>query len=156
MANGILQELSSDGLAARVSLNPVEAPEGALSVRNALNRGEVVVYAPKSASAISDVIGQCFKTKFFQFAFTRENLTRPFSYVVDEAHRFITSGREDGEQSLLDRCARAYRTDVVLATQSFSFRDRRCVELVRRRSWHGPLGREEYCVANSLLLASGI
>jgi DNA helicase HerA-like ATPase len=63
------------------------------------------------------MVGRCLKSKFFAFAFERENKVRPFFYVVDEAHRFLSAGAEDGEQSLLDRC-RAYRTGVVLATQS--------------------------------------
>jgi hypothetical protein len=119
VANGILQELSSEELASQVSLNPMEAPENMLSVKDALNNGDVVVYGPKNASVVADIIGRCYKTKFFHFAFNRVNQTRPFFYIVDEAHRFLTSGREDGEQSLLDRC-RAYRTGVVLATQSMS------------------------------------
>jgi hypothetical protein len=32
-------------------------------------------------------------SKFFEFAFERENKVRPFFYVVDEAHRFITAAR---------------------------------------------------------------
>lgn len=64
-------------------------------------------------------VGRCLKAKFFEFAFERPNKVRPFFYVVDEAHRFLTAGAQDGEQSLLDRC-RAYRTGVVLATQSIA------------------------------------
>jgi hypothetical protein len=40
-------------------------------------------------------------------------------YVVDEFHRFIAAGEQDGEQSLLDRC-RAYRTGGIFATQSIA------------------------------------
>jgi hypothetical protein len=89
----------------------------AISVTDALARGDLVAYAPDSSSPIAGLVGRCLKAKFFEFAFQRENKVRPFFYVVDEAHRFLTSGTQDGEQSLLDRC-RAYRTGVVLATQS--------------------------------------
>jgi DNA helicase HerA-like ATPase len=65
------------------------------------------------------MVGRCLKSKFFEFAFERENKVRPFFYVIDEAHRFLTSGAQDGEQSLLARC-RAYRIGVVLATQSIA------------------------------------
>jgi hypothetical protein len=49
-------------------------------------------------------VGRCIKVKFMQFVFTPENKARPFAYIVDEAHRFVTAGEQDGEQSLLDRC----------------------------------------------------
>jgi hypothetical protein len=119
MANGILADLSSDEFCSCVSVNPIEAPLKVrlLSVKNALDRGDAVVYSPTTPSPIADMVGRCLKSKFFAFAFERENKVRPFFYVVDEAHRFITAGGQDGEQSLLDRC-RAYRTGVVLATQS--------------------------------------
>jgi hypothetical protein len=119
MANGILSDLASEEFASCVCVNPIEAPPQSrlLSVKDALNRGDLVVYAPASSSPIADMVGRCLKSKFFAFAFERENKVRPFFYVVDEAHRFLSAGAEDGEQSLLDRC-RAYRTGVVLATQS--------------------------------------
>jgi hypothetical protein len=119
MVNGILADLASEELAACVSVNPIEAPsERMLSVRDTLSNGDVVVYVP-TASPIADMVGRCLKSKLFEFAFQRENKVRPFFYVVDEAHRFISAGEKDGEQSLLDRC-RAYRTGVVLATQSLA------------------------------------
>lgn len=119
MVNGILSELASEEFASCVCVNPLEPPppKRLLSVTDALHRGDLVVYAPDSSSPIADMVGRCLKAKFFEFAFQRENKVRPFFYVVDEAHRFLTSGTQDGEQSLLDRC-RAYRTGVVLATQS--------------------------------------
>jgi hypothetical protein len=119
MANGILQDLSSDDLASCVSLNPIEGPEDMLSVHAALNNGDAVVYVPSESTGIADLIGRCLKAKFFEFSFKRENQVRPFFYVVDEAHRFLTSGQQDGEQNLLDRC-RAFRVGVVLATQSLA------------------------------------
>jgi hypothetical protein len=119
MANGILADLASEEFASCVCVNPLEPPARLLSVTDALARGDLVVYAPTSTSPIADMVGRCLKSKFFEFAFQRTNKVRPFFYVVDEAHRFLTSGPEDGEQSLLDRC-RAYRTGVVLATQSIA------------------------------------
>lgn len=119
MANGILADLASDEFASCVSVNPLEAPERLLPVTEALARGDLVIYAPNSSSPIADMVGRCLKAKFFEFAFQRANKVRPFFYVVDEAHRFLTAGTQDGEQSLLDRC-RAYRTGVVLATQSIA------------------------------------
>jgi hypothetical protein len=119
MINGILDDLSSDEFASCVSVNPIEAPaERMLSVRDVLEQGDVVVYIP-TASPIADMVGRCLKSKLFEFAFQRENKVRPFFYVVDEAQRFLTAGEKDGEQGLLDRC-RAYRTGVVLATQSLA------------------------------------
>jgi hypothetical protein len=89
-------------------------------VKQMLNNGDVLVYmATVAPSPIADMVGRCIKAKFMEFVFTRENKVRPFVYIVDEAHRFITAGESDGEQSLLDRC-RAYRTIVVLATQSIA------------------------------------
>ena len=119
MVNGILTDLASEEFAECVCVNPIEAPaERMLSVKDVLEKGDVVVYVP-TASPIADMVGRCLKSKFFEFAFQRENKVRPFFYVVDEAHRFLTAGEKDGEQSLLDRC-RAYRTGVVLATQSLA------------------------------------
>jgi hypothetical protein len=119
MANGILTDLASEELASCVSVNPIEPPrDRMLSVQGVLEQGDVVVHVPTD-SPIADMVGRCLKAKFFEFAFQRENKVRPFFYVVDEAHRFITAGEKDGEQSLLDRC-RAYRTGVVLATQSLA------------------------------------
>jgi hypothetical protein len=120
VANGILADIASEEFAACVSLNPIEPPENSFSVREMLDRGDVLVYIPTiSPSAIADTIGRCIKAKFLEFVFTRANKVRPFAYIVDEAHRFITAGEQEGEQSLLDRC-RAYRTLVVLATQSIA------------------------------------
>jgi hypothetical protein len=121
MANGILADLASEEFASCVCVNPIEAPppQRRLSVTDALNHGHLVIYVPNNTSTIADMVGRCLKSKFFEFAFVRENKVRPFFYVVDEAHRFLTAGTQDGEQSLLDRC-RAYRTGVVLATQSIA------------------------------------
>jgi hypothetical protein len=113
-----VSELASEELSSCVSLNPLEAPQNALSVLDTLNDGDAVVYVPSlEPSTAAETAGRCIKTKFFEFAFQRANKVRPFFYIVDEAHRFISSGQQDGEQSLLDRC-RAYRTGVVMATQS--------------------------------------
>ena len=121
MVNGILADIASPEFAACVSLNPLEPPdeETRLSVTDVLNNGDAVVYVPKPGSPIADMVARCLKAKFFEFAFERESKARPFFYVVDEAHRFLTAGAQDGEQGLLDRC-RAYRTGVVLATQSLA------------------------------------
>jgi len=121
MVNGILSDIASPEFAACVSVNPLEPPEddARLSVTDVLNNGDAVVYVPKPGSPIADMVGRCLKAKFFEFAFERGNKVRPFFYVVDEAHRFLTAGAQDGEQGLLDRC-RAYRTGVVLATQSLA------------------------------------
>lgn len=122
MVNGIIDDIAADEFAACVSLNPLERPptRRTLSVKRSIDRGDVVVYVPTAnVSPIADTVGRCFKSKFFEFAFQRSNKVRPFFYVVDEAHRFLTAGEQDGEQSLLDRC-RAYRTGVVLSTQSIA------------------------------------
>jgi type IV secretory pathway TraG/TraD family ATPase VirD4 len=122
MANGILDALSNAEFASCVSLNPIEPPPVAsrLSLKDVVNAGDIVLYVPTlDPSSIGDMVARCLKTKFFEFAFQRDNKARPLFYVVDEFHRFIAGGEQDGEQSLLDRC-RAYRTGAVLATQSIA------------------------------------
>jgi len=121
MANGILADIALDEFAACVCLNPLEPPppDKRFCIKDALDGGDAVVYVPSAVSPMADMAGRCIKSKFFEFAFQRENKIRPFFYVVDEAHRFLTAGEQDGEQSLLDRC-RAFRTGVLLSTQSIA------------------------------------
>jgi hypothetical protein len=89
-------------------------------VKQVLDAGDAAIYIPTSGvSSIAETVGRCLKSKFFEFAFERENKVRPFFYVIDEAHRFISAGEPDGEQSLLDR-RRAFRTSVILSTQSIA------------------------------------
>ncbi len=55
MANGILSDLASEEFASCVCVNPFEAPPQSrlLSVKDALNCGDLVVYAPASSSPIT-------------------------------------------------------------------------------------------------------
>jgi len=82
-------------------------------------RGDCVIYTPLDESDVQTMIGKILKSKFFEFTFKRHNPIRPFFYICDEFQRFITSDKESGEQSYLDRC-RAYRAVCVLSTQSIS------------------------------------
>lgn len=116
---GILSTLIADEFIKKVNLNPFEVQENCLSVEKCMEEGFCVVYSPSSQSDISDFIGRCLKSKFFEFTFLRKDLDRPFAYVCDEFQRFITSDKSSGEQSFLDRC-RAYKAICILASQSIA------------------------------------
>ena len=117
VACNLLEEFTSPAICSALSLNPFEPPESALSVQETIESGKWLVCAPASESPASDTIGRALKSKFFQFIFRRKNRARPFFYIADEFHRYITNDPESGEQNLLDRC-RAFRSVCVLATQS--------------------------------------
>ena len=88
------------------------------SVEDLLEQGKVILLQPRSGY-FGDICGRLVKARFFSDVLMRRNMLRPVGYVADEFQRFITSDRETGEQSFLDRC-RAYRVNCVLATQSLS------------------------------------
>jgi hypothetical protein len=53
-------------------------------MKQVLDAGDAVIYIPTSGvSSIAETVGRCLKSKFFEFAFERENKVRPFFYVVD-------------------------------------------------------------------------
>ena len=83
-----------------------------------IDAGMVVLFCPDARQS-HDMIACALKAKWYESVFARRGLARPVGVVIDEAHRFLTSDPETGEQDILDRC-RAYRCVVVLATQSVS------------------------------------
>lgn len=119
--NNRMGDLTAPGFAHHIWTNPFRPPpkEGYISVRDALNDGEILCYYPRDTSTVATMVGRALKTKFFELTFARDNLERPFVYVCDEFQRFITNDATSGEQSFLDRC-RAYRAICILATQSIA------------------------------------
>lgn len=115
----ILEELTRPELMIALSLNPFEAPQNSLDIREIRESGRWVVFAPSKRSTSVETVGRALKAKFFEATFRRSStsLDRPFFYFCDEFHRFVTSDPESGEQNFLDRC-RAFRGICVLATQS--------------------------------------
>jgi hypothetical protein len=94
------------------------ASDNACSVDALLESGKVLVLQPKP-SYFGDLVGRLVKSRFFADVLSRRDMTIPVAYVADEFQRFITSDRDTGDQSFLDRC-RAYRVNCVLATQSLA------------------------------------
>ncbi len=121
--NGVLEELASPDLARSISLNPYELPDPDryLSISESMEKGACILFNPGAGhkSSITDIVGRCVKSKFFEFSFKREDRTRPLVYLCDEFQRYVTGDEESGEQSFLDRC-RAYRVICMLATQSLA------------------------------------
>lgn len=115
----VLEELTRSELMVALSLNPLEAPQNALDIREIREAGRWLVFASRKQSPSLETVGRALKAKFFEATFRRSatSIDRPFFYFCDEFHRFITSDQESGEQNFLDRC-RAYRGICVLATQS--------------------------------------
>ena len=121
MVNLFVRELCLPDLVKHVSLNPHEKPhkDTYISIKDAVEKGKILVYSPNTSSFISDAIGRLIKAQFFAATWDRKNKERPVAYVCDEFQRFITGDPESGEQSFLDRC-RSYRAICVLATQSIA------------------------------------
>lgn len=83
-----------------------------------IESGQVVVYQPENTSE-QNFCARALKAGFFQACMTRNQLTRPVFYIVDEFQRFVTQEGDSSEVHFLDRC-RAYRVNCVLATQSYA------------------------------------
>jgi len=117
----MIRDLMDPQINALISLDPFNPPRSKFSVAAAISAGEIVVYSPHYHSTVADTIGRIVKSQFFHAAMQRSRLNnpaaRPFFYVCDEFHRYISSDEESGEQSFIDRC-RAFRVCCVLATQS--------------------------------------
>ena len=88
------------------------------SIDELLEQGKVMLLQPKSGY-FGDIVGRLVKSRFFADVLNRQNMMLSVGYVADEFQRFITSDRETGDQSFLDRC-RAYKVTCVLASQSLS------------------------------------
>lgn len=119
--SSIVADLKAEEFCRRISLNPFEPPEEMLSAREVIEQGKIVVYTPGIINMVTSSIGKLLKSGFFKALTVPErlnnNAVRPFFYICDEFHNFITNDPESGEQSFLDRC-RAYRVCCGLATQS--------------------------------------
>lgn len=117
-----LSTLCDESLSTWLDLSP--APEMAENEGHSYDLDElitatkVMVFQP-SNSPSNDLGMTLVKAQFFRAAMERTNLLQPILYLCDEFQRFITSDRESGEATFLDRC-RAYRITAVLATQSIN------------------------------------
>lgn len=80
--------------------------------------GAVVLFQPTDRP-IDSLAAKAIKSRFYGAVFSRQDLERPVAVVIDEAQRYVNDGPEFGEARFVDR-ARAYRTNVVMATQSLS------------------------------------
>ena len=89
-----------------------------LQVDDLILQGKVLLLQPSNEHT-GDFVGRLIKARYFSDIFQRSDMLIPIGYVADEFQRFITSDRNTGEQSFLDRC-RAYRVNCVLATQSIA------------------------------------
>jgi hypothetical protein len=92
-------------------------PAGA-DIASMVECGKVIVFQPRP-TATFDMVGRALKALFFSAVMNRKDMTRPMAYLCDEFQRFVTCDTETGEHTFLDRC-RAYRTNVILATQSIA------------------------------------
>jgi hypothetical protein len=121
--SSIVADLKTEEFCRRISLNPFESPEEMLSTRDVIEQGKIVVYEPGINNMVTRNIGKLLKSCFFKALAVPERLNnssaRPFFYICDEFHNFITQDPESGEQSFMDRC-RAYRVCCGLATQSIA------------------------------------
>jgi hypothetical protein len=89
-----------------------------VSIEDLIDEGRVILYQP-TPTHFGDITARLVKSRFFTDALERCDMRQPVGYVADEFQRFITSDRDSGELSFLDRC-RAYRVNCVLASQSLS------------------------------------
>jgi hypothetical protein len=119
-AEKVCNDLSAQELAEMIDTDLFPNPQRSrsVSIEQLIAQGKVIVYQP-SATYYGDIGGRVLKSRFFCDVLARQDMAIPVGYVADEFQRFITSDRETGEQSFLDRC-RAYRVNCVLATQSLA------------------------------------
>ena len=88
------------------------------SVAELIDAEKIIVHQPVDTNS-GDIAGRLLKSRFFSDSLSRSDMLQPIGYVVDEFQRYITSDRETGEQSFIDRC-RSYRVNCVLVTQSMA------------------------------------
>ena len=117
----LLTSLCDDGVTSWLDLSPVpeisnSTQEDAFDLKELIDASRVIVFQPNDSPS-HDAGTRLLKAQFYRAAMERSNLCQPILFLCDEFQRFITSDRESGEASFLDRC-RAYRITVVLATQS--------------------------------------
>lgn len=109
-----LKPLLDRDVATRLHLNPVFASDKTISIQHCVENGKVVVFQPKLlATDADDAFAKTLKQHFFRATMSRENRERGVGYIVDEAHRYISTD----EANWVDVC-RAYRGITCFATQS--------------------------------------
>ncbi len=113
--------LCDEGLSAWLDLTPApemsnERESTTYDVRDLIDTSRVIVFQPNDSPS-HDHGTALLKAQFYRAALERNDLRQPILFLCDEFQRYITSDRESGEASFLDRC-RAYRITAVLATQS--------------------------------------
>ncbi|MBV5347067.1 hypothetical protein JZU46_02460 [bacterium] len=118
-AEPLVNALANPDIEKFVDLDPIQNNQSShTNIADLIENGMVILFSPESTEG-HRIAAMALKQKFFESVFSRKNLLRPIGVVIDEAQQFITSDKETGEQSFLDRC-RAYRCIVALATQSIS------------------------------------
>ncbi len=89
-----------------------------VNMEDLVDQGRVILCQPTLTHS-GDIAGRLVKGRFFADVLARRDMKQPVGYVCDEFQRYITSDRDTGEQSFMDRC-RAYRVTCVVASQSLS------------------------------------
>jgi hypothetical protein len=118
-AEQICKDLSSDEVFCVVNTDLfADQHNDDVSVAALIDQGKVILHQP-SQSHTGDITGRLVKARFFADTLSRKDMRQPIGYIADEFQQFITSDRDTGEQSFLDRC-RAFRVNCVLASQSLA------------------------------------
>ncbi len=118
-AEPMVNALANPDIAQYVDLDPIQIDHGQhTDIPDLMERGKIVLFCPEPTEG-HRIAAMSIKQRFFESVFSRIDQRRPMGIVIDEAHKFVTSDAETGEQGFLDRC-RAYRCLVVLATQSIA------------------------------------
>jgi hypothetical protein len=118
-ASLLVDALASADLAAYIDFDPwPAAADQRTDIGDLMERGAVVLFQPSHCNS-GTLAARALKARVYAEVFCRRDMERPVAVVVDEAQRFVTLDEYTGEASFLDRC-RAYRTNVVLATQSLT------------------------------------
>lgn len=114
-----LRALASEDMATVVDVDPYPgSARQTTDLATTLDEGRVLLFqpTPRETDAVAATV---LKASVYGRAFARRDLQRPLFIVLDEAQRFVSSDPEHGEEVFLDAC-RAYRVNVVMATQSIA------------------------------------
>jgi hypothetical protein len=87
-----------------------------LDLMQAMDAGKVVVFQP-TGEMNSLLAARALKSRWYAAVRARDDMQRPVGVVVDEFQKFVTLDAVSGDANFMD-VARAYRCNVVLATQS--------------------------------------
>ncbi|KFB76377.1 MULTISPECIES: hypothetical protein [Candidatus Accumulibacter] len=116
IAMSLIKPLIDPDVARRLHLDPVRACGATVSMADCVEAGRVVVFQPQLLATDADnAFSRTLKQLFFRATLSRRNRTRGVAYIVDEAHRYLTSD----EAEWVDIC-RAHRGIVCLASQSLA------------------------------------